>query len=66
MSNVENPDPLAPLRGQPDLARWECWIGVSNLIYARRRRTSPPAVLRAETAEDLADQIRQWEAGRLG
>ena len=33
-------DPLAALRGQ--FPGWEAWHGVSGLLYARRRMTSPP------------------------
>jgi hypothetical protein len=54
------PDPLAPLRGQ--FPRWEAWRGVSGLLYARLRRSSPPVVFRDVTGEGLARQIREWEA----
>jgi hypothetical protein len=54
------PDPLAPLRGK--LPRgWECWVGISGLLYARRRLTSPPAVFRSADACGLARQVREWE-----
>ena len=54
------PDPLAPLRGQ--FPGWEAWRGVTGgLLYARRRRSSPPIVFRDVTAEGLARQIREWE-----
>jgi hypothetical protein len=52
-------DPLTALRGQ--FPRWEAWVGVSGILYARRRLTSPPAVLRDVTGEGLARQIREWE-----
>jgi hypothetical protein len=55
-------DPLAVLRGQ--FPHWEAWRGVSGLLYARRRMTSPPAVLRDVTGEGLARQIREWEQRR--
>jgi hypothetical protein len=55
-------DPLAPLYGK--LPRgWEAWTGVGGLLYARRRRSSPAVVLRSTSAEDLARQVRDHEAG---
>ena len=53
-------DPLTALRGQ--FPGWEAWRGVSGLLYVRRRKTSPPVVLRGCTAEGLAEQIREYEA----
>jgi hypothetical protein len=44
--------------------RWHTWKGVSGLVYASRRLTSPPAVVRAEDPRDLLDQIRSWEGQR--
>ena len=41
---------------------WEVWAGVSGLLYARRRQTSPPPVFRGFTVTELARQIRGWEA----
>lgn len=41
--------------------RWHCWVGISGLVYARRLRTSPPAVVRGEDPMDLRDQINGWE-----
>jgi hypothetical protein len=41
--------------------RWHTWKGISGLVYASRRKTSPPAVVRAEDPLDLLDQIRRWE-----
>ncbi len=55
-------DPLAVLRGQ--FPGWEAWHGVSGLLYARRRMTSPPVVFRDVTGEGLARQIREWERQR--
>lgn len=54
-----SPDPLAALRGQ--FPHWEAWRGVSGLLYVRRRKTSPPVVFRADTAEALAAKIREHE-----
>jgi len=55
-------DPLAVLRGQ--FPGWECWRGVSGILYVRRRMTSPPVVLRDVTGEGLARQIHEWEGRR--
>lgn len=53
-------DPKPDPRLRELLARfpgWECWAGVSGLLYARRRNASPPAVVRAPTADVLAGLI---------
>jgi hypothetical protein len=55
-------DPLVVLRGQ--FPGWECWRGVSGILYVRRRMSSPPVVFRDVTGEGLAHQIRQWEGRR--
>jgi hypothetical protein len=56
-------NPLAALYGK--LPRgWEAWRGVGGILYARKPRTSPPAVLRAATAEELAAKVAEWEAAR--
>ncbi len=44
-----------------EFPQWHVWRGVSGLMYARRPRTSPPVVVRAEDAVDLRDQIRRVE-----
>lgn len=41
--------------------RWHTWTGICGLVYASRRMTSPPAVVRGEDAQDLLDQVRAWE-----
>lgn len=41
--------------------RWHTWTGVCGLVYASRRMTSPPAVVRGEDPQDLLDQIQGWE-----
>jgi hypothetical protein len=41
--------------------RWYTWRGIAGLVYARRLKTSPPPVVRAEDPVDLRDQIRGWE-----
>jgi hypothetical protein len=63
MNDHSTPDPLAPLRGK--LPRgWECWVGISGLLYARRPRSSPPIVVRDTTAEGLAAKVAEAE-GKL-
>ena len=44
-----------------DFSRWHAWRGVSGLLYASRRMTSPPVVLRDENTTELRAQIRSWE-----
>jgi len=56
------PSPLAPLYGK--FPGWECWVGVGGLLYARWRKSSPPVVFRAATAEGLAAKIREYQAAR--
>jgi hypothetical protein len=41
---------------------WHYWRGVSGLFYARRVRSSPPIVLRAETLDGLREQVREYVA----
>lgn len=63
MHDRPKPDPLAPLYGT--LPRgWECWAGVTGTLYARLRKSSPPIVLRAATAAELAEQIEVVEQRR--
>ncbi len=53
-------NPLAPLYGK--LPRgWECWTGVGGILYARWRKSTPPVVLRAATAEELAAKVREHQ-----
>jgi hypothetical protein len=61
MKNHPSPSPLAPLRGK--FPSWEAWQGVTGLLYARRRKTSPPPVLHGRTAAELARKIEAWEEG---
>jgi hypothetical protein len=43
-----------------DFPGWHAWRGVGDTgFYARRERSSPPIVLRAETLDDLRRQV--WE-----
>jgi hypothetical protein len=41
---------------------WHIWTGINGLKYARRLKSSPPAVVRGEDWTDLRDQVR----GHLG
>ena len=41
--------------------RWEAWVGIGGILYARRRKSSPPVVFRAATAEELATKITEYE-----
>ncbi len=41
--------------------QWHVWRGVCGLVYARRPRTSPPLVVRADNPADLLTQIRRAE-----
>jgi hypothetical protein len=36
---------------------WHVWVGVTGLLYARRPRSSPPKVARADTVDGLRDRI---------
>lgn len=44
-----------------EFRRWDVWVGIAGLHYARRHKTSPPAVVRGEDPTDLRDQIQGWE-----
>jgi hypothetical protein len=64
VTTSSQPSPLAPLYGK--FPGWEAWAGVSGLLYARRRKSTPPVVFRAATAPELAAKIREYEAARGG
>ena len=61
----ESMDPYTAEPSLEDVARefprWHTWKGICGLLYASRRLTSPPAVMRAEDPQDLRDQIVGWE-----
>ena len=63
---TDHSDPLAALRTQlaGRYPAWEAWLGISGILYARRRMTSPPAVFRGATPEAVAKQITEYEEGR--
>jgi hypothetical protein len=46
-----------------EFPQWHVWGGVCGLVYARRPRTSPPLVVRAENAVELRAQIERAEGG---
>jgi hypothetical protein len=54
-------DPLAALELPPG---WVTWRGVAGLCYARLPRSSPPIVLRAASAEELAAKVAEAEQAR--
>lgn len=58
MSEADEPDGRDPMTG------WHWWKGVSGLFYARRPKSSPPIVLRAESLEELREQVRAYLAER--
>ena len=59
---VTGPDDLAELDDIP--CGWHYWRGVSGLFYARRKLSSPPVVLRAETLDGLRKQVLEYLAAR--
>jgi len=44
-----------------EFPHWHVWRGVCGLVYARRPRTSPPLVVRADNPLALLAQIRRAE-----
>ena len=44
-----------------EFPHWHVWRGVCGLVYARRPRSSPPLVVRADNPVDLLAQIRRAE-----
>jgi hypothetical protein len=48
----------------PEFPHWHVWRGVAGLLYARRPRSTPPMVVRAEDPVGLRDRIRQATAPR--
>jgi hypothetical protein len=69
MQDEQTPTSSAiPCEDEPDwwpyaaeFPQWHVWRGVCGLVYARRPRTSPPLVVRADSPVDLLAQIRQAE-----
>jgi len=62
---------LWPVTGADDLdglddipCGWHYWRGVSGLFYARRKLSSPPVVLRAETLDGLRRRVLEYLAAR--
>ena len=45
-----------------EFPHWHVWRGVCGLVYARRPRTSPPLVVRADNPVDLVAQIERAES----
>lgn len=42
---------------------WETWVGVGGVLYARLPRSTPPRVVRAATADELAAKVREYHGG---
>jgi hypothetical protein len=49
-----------------DYPRWHTWRGVAGLLYARRPRSSPPAVVRSASVTGLRRAIETWTPFRTG
>ncbi len=49
---------------QREMARWERWVGVTGTHYARRLKSSPPVVIRAESRDELRSKVQEYIAGR--
>lgn len=49
---------------EEDCPRWHTWVGVGGVLYASRRRTSPPRVVRAADPDKLREAIERSEAQR--
>jgi hypothetical protein len=54
---------FAPLLGR--FPGWQCWQGVSGILYARKLKSSPPVIVRSATAEELADRMSLADAPTL-
>jgi hypothetical protein len=51
-----------PVENSAKYPYWHVFRGIGGLYYARRLMSSPPRLVRAESVQDLADQIRSQEA----
>lgn len=56
-------DPFHSIRGR--FGGWECWQGISGLLYARTTRRSPVLVVRATDASELAKKIEHANQSRV-
>jgi hypothetical protein len=52
-------DPFKTLRGR--FPGWQCWRGISGLLYARKVKASPPLIVRAYSPAELAELIKLAE-----
>lgn len=48
------------LRLESVYVAWETWVNV-GLLYARRRQTSPPLLVRADNTAQIWEQVREAE-----
>jgi hypothetical protein len=44
-----------------EFPHWRVWRGISGLVFARRVKPDPTALVHGEDAVDLRDQIRRAE-----
>jgi hypothetical protein len=44
-----------------DFPQWEAWQGIERLYHARIKGATPPVLVRGESPQDLADEIKGWE-----
>ncbi len=44
-----------------EFPHWRVWRGISGLVFARRIKPDPSALVHGEDAVDLRDQIRRAE-----
>jgi hypothetical protein len=50
---------------QDEFPRWHVWRGVAGILYARKPKSSPPQVVRGDTVDKLASEIRRSEDAAL-
>lgn len=57
-----------PVEYQQEYPGWWVFRGIAGLLYARRLKSSPPRIVRAESVDDLrgqiASEIADMEASR--
>jgi hypothetical protein len=49
-------------RVEADFPRWQTWVGMAHLLYARIPMSSPPIVVRAATAAELRAAVQARDA----
>ena len=43
---------------------WSAFRGVNDLVYARKKKTTPPVLLKAEDWMALRDEINRWKGNQ--